>query len=226
MKKTIGIIIMLIAILILLTGCAEVNYEVEINKDGSGEITYIYGVSKDKIGDSTDLVEQFVGTMQEQAEKSGYDVEIYENEEISGFKANKFLSNLEEEFSLEEAFGKEYVKDTENNKINIEKGFWTTKYSQNAELDLTNLNDTNIEMTYKIKLPIQAQTNNASELSENGKELTWKLKSGEINKVEFIAEEINLLPIIVIAAVIVAAIVIIVVVIIKFKKKHVTKKDN
>ena len=73
-------------ILISLTGCAEVNYEVEINKDGSGEIIYIYGVSKEKIGGSADLVEQFVETMQEQAEESGYNVELYENEEISGFK--------------------------------------------------------------------------------------------------------------------------------------------
>lgn len=226
MKKTIVLIIMLIIMLITLTGCAEVNYEVEINKDGSGEITYIYGISKEKLGSSEDLVEQFVGTMKEQAEESGYGVEVYENEKISGFKAKKHLENLSEEFSLEEAFGEEYVKDSQNNKINIEKSFWITKYSQNAELDLTNLSDANIEMTYKIKLPTVIKTNNASKVSEDGKELTWNLKSGEINKIEFIAEEINIMSIIIIVGAIVAVGVVIITIIVILKKKDVTKKEN
>mgnify|MGYP003292940142 CR=1 FL=1 len=223
MKKTIGLIIILIIMLITLTGCAEVNYEIEINEDGSGEITYIYGVEKGKIGGAEDLVEQFVGTFKEQAEESGYKVEVYENQEISGFKANKHLNDLEKEFSLEEAFGEEYVKDTENNKIKIEKNFWTTRYSQNTELDLTKLNDTNIEMTYKIKIPIEAKTSNASETI--GNVLTWNLKSGKINKIEFVAEKINMLPIAIISAVAVV-IIVITVIIIKTRKKHVTKIEN
>lgn len=223
MKKTIALIIMLLIILITFSGCAKVNYEVEINKDGSGEITYIYGISKEKLGGSTDLVEQFVETMKEQAEENNYNVEIYEDEKNSGFKASKHLENLSEEFSLEETFGEEYVKDTENNKINIEKGLWKTKYSQNAELDLTNLKDTNIEMSYKIKLPTKTKTNNATEVFENGKELTWNLKSGEINRIEFVAEEINVVPIVIVIGVVIA---VAVTVFIILNKKHVTKKEN
>ena len=226
MKKTIVLINMLIIMLVTLTGCAKVNYEVEIFEDGSGEITYIYGISKEEMGDTADLVEEFVETMKEQASENGYAVEIYENEEIKGFKANKHIVNLSQDFSLEEAFGEEYVKDTENNKINIEKFFWTTRYSQNAELDLTNLYDTNIEMMYKIKLPTQVKTNNASEMSENGKELTWNLTSGQLNTIEFEAEEINMLPIAIITAVALTIILVIVIVFIKLKKKHVTKKEK
>lgn len=226
MKKTIGLIIMLVIMLITLTGCAEVNYELEINKDGSGEITYVYGISKEKIGGSTDLVEQFVETMKEQAKESGYTVEVYENEEISGFKANKHLSNLTEEFSLEEAFGEEYVKDTENNKINIEKGFWNTKYSQKAELDLTNLNDTNIEMTYKIKLPTEVKTSNASNVSEDEKGLTWNLTAGKVNSIEFIAEETNVKSIAFVAGSAIAVVAVVVTIIIILNKKHATKKEK
>lgn len=226
MKKTIGLIIMLVIMLITLTGCAEVNYELEINKDGSGEITYVYGISKEKIGGSTDLVEQFVETMKEQAKESGYTVEVYENEEISGFKANKHLSNLTKEFSLEEAFGEEYVKDTENNKINIEKGFWNTKYSQKAELDLTNLNDTNIEMTYKIKLPTKVKTSNASNVSEDEKGLTWNLTAGKENNIEFIAEETNVKSIAIVAGSAIAIVAVVVTIIIILNKKHATKKEK
>lgn len=224
MRKTIAFIFVLILTLITLTGCAQVNYEVELNKDGSGEITYIYGVSKEKIGSAKDLVEQFVETMKEQAEESGYNVETYENEEISGFKANKHLKNLAEEFSLEEAFGEEYVKDTENNKIEIEKSFWTTKYSQNTEIDLSNINEKDIEMTYRIKLPTGVKTSNASRISENGKELLWELKSGEVNKIEFVAEEVNILTIIIIATVIIVIVAVVVLLVIILKKKHAIKK--
>lgn len=226
MKKTIGLIIILIVMLVALTGCAQVNYEVEINKDGSGEITYVYGVSKEKIGNATDIVEQFVGTMKEQAKESGYTVELYENDDISGFKANKYISNLTQDFSLEEAFGEEYVKDTENNRINIENGLWSTTYSQNAELDLTNLSDTNIEMTYTIKLPTKVKTSNASSVSEDGKELVWNLKSGEVNTIEFVAKEINMMPIVIIAIVGIAVVVVVAVVVINLKKKHATKNEK
>lgn len=224
MKKVIGLIVMLLVILISFSGCAKVNYEVEINKDGSGKITYIYGISKEKLGDSKDLVEQFVETMKEQAEENDYTVEIYEDEKNSGFIANKHIENLSEDFSLEEVFGEEYVKDTENNKINIEKDFWKTKYFQNAKLDLTNLKDTNIEMVYRIKLPVNSKINNATERTEDGKTLTWNLKSGEINSVEFVAEETNILPITIITIVVLVAMVLVVLLILK--KKSVTKNEN
>ena len=49
MKKRIGLIIMLIVILVALTGCVNVDYEVEVNKNGSGEISYIFGFSKETL---------------------------------------------------------------------------------------------------------------------------------------------------------------------------------
>lgn len=219
MKKTIGLIIMLIVMLVSLTGCAQVNYEVEINKDGSGEITYVYGVSKEKIGNATDIVEQFVETMKEQAKEGGYTVEIYENDEISGFKANKYVTDLTTDFSLEEAFGEEYIKDTENNGIKIEKDTFTTKYSQSAELDLTNLSqeEKELTMTYQIKLPHKVKTTNADEISEDGKTLKWKLTGGEVNKIEFEAQEINVQPIAIIIVVIAVAAAAIIYVILKKK---------
>lgn len=225
MKKTVGLIVILIIMLVTLTGCAEINYEVEVHNDGSGNITYIYGISKERMENSTDIVEQFVGTMREQAEESGYTVEIYEDGEISGFKANKYIENLSEDFSLEETFGSEYVKDTENNKIKIEKSFWTTKYSQNTEIDLTNLSDEDLEMTYKIKLPTKVKTSNTNNISEDGKELTWTLTGGEKNKIEFTAEEFNMLPIVIVLLVIIVIAIGITVFII-LKKKHVTKTEK
>ena len=225
MKKTIGLIIVLILTLIILTGCAEINYQVEVNRDGSGEISYIYGISKEVLQQLNVSADDFVSEMKEQAQESKYQVEAYEDENIAGFKANKHIENLNEEFSLEEAFGEEYVKDTEDNGIKVEKGLFVTKYSQVAELDLTTLSEDEqgITMAYQVKLPAKVANSNATEVLDNGKTLKWNLTGGEVNKIEFTAQELNILPIaiIVVIGVAVAAVV--------FKilnKKHATKKEN
>lgn len=224
MKKIIGVIVVLILTLITLTGCAQVNYEVEVNKDGSGEISYIYGVSKEVLEQLNVSAEDFVSSMKEQAEESSYKVETYEDEKIAGFKANKHIEDLSKDFSLQEAFGEEYVEDSENNGINIEKSIFITKYSQNAELDLTSLtgDESSITMTYQVKLPAKAKTNNASEVSENGKTLKWNLTGGEINKIEFVAQEINVLIFVIIGAIVIGIVAIVIFIILK--RKNVTKK--
>ena len=94
MKKTIGLIIVLILTLITLTGCAEINYQVEVNRDGSGEISYIYGISKEVLQQLNVSADDFVSEMKEQAQESKYQVEAYEDENIAGFKANKHIENL------------------------------------------------------------------------------------------------------------------------------------
>ena len=46
MKKTIGLIVTLLITLVMLTGCVNVNYEVKVNKNGSGDISYVYALFK------------------------------------------------------------------------------------------------------------------------------------------------------------------------------------
>lgn len=243
MKKRIGLIIMLIVILLALTGCVNVDYEVEVNKNGSGEISYIYGFSKETLNNLQVSAEDMVESMKEQAEENSYTVEAYENDEISGFKASKHIEDLTKDFSLQEAFGEEYVKDKENNGIKIEKGLFITKYSQNAEIDLTSMEDLsgNVKMTYKVKLPANVKINNSNAIEESkdiadlkkilkvreiNKELKWELTAGEINKVEFVAQGINVLAIIITVIIIAVLVTGITMLLIFLKKKHATKKEN
>ena len=200
MKKTIGLIVILIIMLIGLTGCVNINYEVEVHKDGSGEISYVYGISKEALKSIDTTSESLVSTYKEQAEKNGYTTEKYEDENIEGFKASKHIENLEKEFSLQEAFGKAYVKDEEGNGIKVNTGFFKTQISQNAKIDLSTMEDmeNTIQMKYTVKLPVTSKTNNATEVSKNGKTLTWKLVSGEINNIQFLANKINAAPLIII----------------------------
>ena len=228
MKKTIGLIVTLLIALLILTGCVNVNYEVKVNKDGSGEISYLYGFSKETLKSLQVSAEDMVKEMKEQAEENNYTTEYYEDDEMAGFKASKHLNDLSKEFSLKEAFGEEYVKEDENsnNGIIIKNNFLKTKISQNAEIDLTEMKDvaSMVKMKYTVKLPVESNYNNATESSKNGKELTWNLVGGEINKIEYTAVGINVLPIIlIIVLVVVAAVVCYLLIFRKKDKKEETK---
>lgn len=218
MKKTIALIMALLLSLITLTGCVSIDYEVKVNKDGSGDISYIYAFSKETLNSFQMSAEDMVASMKEQAEESEYTVEAYEDDEVSGFIAKKHIEDLSTQMSMQEAFGEEYVKDKEGNGINIKKGMFTTEYSQNAQIDLTGLSElgNSVKMTYKVNLPAKAKTSNATEV--NGKKLTWSLKAGEVNKIEFTATKINILPIIIVSILLIAVAAVATLFILKKKK--------
>lgn len=227
MKKTIGIIVVLIITLIILTGCSvNVNYEVKVNKDGSGDISYVYGFSKDTLESLQTSAEDLVASMKEQAENSEYKTEYYEDDEIAGFKASKHLNDLSKEFSLKEAFGKEYVNEDEGKTgIKINKSLFKTKIIQESQIDLTSMKDIQaaVKMKYTVKLPVKLKTNNATQVEKDGKTATWELIPGEVNSVEYVASGINLLPILIIILVVCLVVAALVYYFIFFKKKKVTK---
>ena len=107
---------------------------------------------------------------------------------------------------MSEAFGSENIKVSDENKIIVEKKGKKVTFSQNANFDLTGMNSSTapyVAIKYTVKLPAKAKTNNADEVSKDGKTLTWNLKSGEENKIEFTATKggIKILPIIIVIAV-------------------------
>ena len=231
MKKTIGLIVTLLITLVMLTGCVNVNYEVKVNKNGSGDISYVYAFKKESIQSLNANIEDMLSSMKKQAEDNGYKTESYEDDEYVGFKSIKHLNNLTEDFSLQEAFGEEYVKEDEGEKDNniiIKNSLFKTTISQDAEIDLTKMKDvaTIVTMNYTVKLPVKANSNNATEVSKNGTELTWNLTGGEINKIEYLATGINVLPIvlIVLLVIIVIAVVLYLLVFRKKDKKEVKKE--
>lgn len=226
MKKTIGLIVILVIMLIGLTGCVNINYEIEIHENGSGEISYVYGISKETLKSLETTAENFTSSMKKQAEDNNYKTEHYEDDQIEGFKATKHVKDLTKEFSLQEAFGKTYVQDEENNGIKVNKGFFKTQISQNAKIDLSTMEDaaSMVQMTYTVKLPMKAKVNNATEVSKNNKILTWKLVGGEENSIEFTAKKINLVPIICIIIFLALIVATIVYFVIFSKKKKETKE--
>lgn len=222
MKKVLSLIAVMAILLVALTGCVSVNYEVTLNKDGTADVAYIYGFEKEMLEQLGASAEDMTSDMKANAETSNYQIEAYSDDKVEGFKAKKHIENLSE-LSLEDAFGSENVKDSEENQIKIEKKGPKTVYSQNASIDLSGMDESTesmVTMKYVIKLPVKVGENNASEVSEDGKTLTWNLKAGETNEISFEAESNYLTTIIMISIAILLVIIILIVVFLNKGKKN------
>lgn len=201
--KNIAIIAILGIILFTLTGCANVNYDIKLNKDGSGDIAYVIGYDKSflsSIGVETSSLENdnSFDEMEEEAKQNGYTVEKYEDDNTYGFKATKHVNNIQEEFDVNNEAGS---NDEEDGKIMYEKTLLKTKFSQSSKVDLIDIGAddedaamlkavmSQMKISYKITLPFRVGSNNATTVSEDGKTLEWVLKVGEVNEVKFEAAQ-------------------------------------
>lgn len=206
MKKTlknIVIIAILGIILLTLTGCANVNYDIKLNKDGSGDISYVIGYDKSflaSIGVETSSLQNdnSFDEMEEQAKQNGYTIEKYEDDNTYGFKATKHANNIQEEFDVNDETGS---SSEQAGKIMYEKTLLKTKFSQSSKVDLTNMSEdgedaamlkavmNQMKISYKITLPFRVGSNNATTVSEDGKTIEWTLKVGEVNEIQFEASQ-------------------------------------
>ena len=94
--KTLALIVITIVTLLTLTGCANVNYEIKLNKDGSGDVSYILGYDKSflsSMGVTTESLanDDSLDEMKEEAQEQGFTVTQYEDDNTYGFKCQGLL---------------------------------------------------------------------------------------------------------------------------------------
>lgn len=223
MKRTLkSIILVVVSVFLLLglTGCANINYEIKLEKDGSGEISYIMGYDKNFLNSMKVSLEDLKKSnsfddMKEEATKEGYTIEEYEDNTTYGFRAYKHVANVQNEFKVME-------DSTESDAIHYEKSFLKTTFSQNASIDLKDLSGEGqvedaltsavmgqMKISYKLILPFAVGENNASSVSEDGKTIEWTLKAGQVNEINFVAEQTNLVNIAIIAGAVILVLILI-----------------
>lgn len=230
MKKILSLVTIMVIALIVLTGCVDLNYEVKLNRNGTADVAYVYGIDKETLSKMGTTAEDLTSEMKQKAETSEYEIEPYSDDKVEGFKAKKHVENLSD-ISLEEAFGSEYVTDSEENQFKVEKKGSKTFYSQNAKIDLSNMDSSMasmVTMKYTVKLPTKVGENNASEVSKDGKTLTWNLTAGEVNEINFEASSsiIGTIITIVIIALVVIGVTVAVVIVVKKSKKEKSEDKN
>lgn len=245
--KSVAILATLILALVTLTGCMNINFDVKLDKKGAGDVSYTMGYQKSVIegmGASVEDIKNQDTTLEESqkpGKEEGYTVEEYEDDTIYGYKASKHYDNIAE-FSMSKILE---LGEEANDKITFEKNGSKVRYSQNAEIDLKALArelgvDDNAEgseaammksiinqmkMTYKITLPFKAGNNNATTVSKDGKTLEWELKMGELNTIQFEAEDTGVNMFLVLG-ILVAILAVIIVVAVLASKKSNNKPSN
>ena len=232
MKKLLSLAFLLIVMMVILTGCVTVDYQVTVNKDGTGKISYVYGFEKSFLEQMGTSIEDMTADMKQTAETEGFSIESYSDDNVEGFRAIKEVEDITSGLSLSEAFGEANVKDSEDNNIKIEKGLFGANYSQNGVIDLSSMEDMSmygVTLKYSVNLPVKAGANNATEVSADGKTLSWELKGGEKNSIEFTAKgagSIMTIIILVVVLVVAGAVAAIVLVAGKKGKNDVVAKEN
>src|SRR5574344_1255613 len=203
MKKTLKLLVILAGALVLLTGCAKMDYTVDVKEDGKAEVSYIVAVENEYLESnsatssttssalsSTDDLEksniylESLETEAKRAEEKGYTTKKFKDEKYTGYTITKSFNSVED-VSLQDAFGDNIIKNSSDGKIKFEKNGSNVKISQDATFDLTQYTQ-GYEIFYTVNLPVKVTENNATKV--DGNKLTWDLTGNSTGKVSFKAE--------------------------------------
>lgn len=224
MKKVLKMGIVLTFMLFILTGCTNTEYNVKINKNGSGKVEYSVNFDEKTLTENNiDLVEfedmKFLDNVKKTAEENGYTIEDIKKDNVTwGYKASKEFEKMED-FKIKDSINNAYVDILDDTGLKIEKSFFKTKYSQSFKVDVSKKsNDLINEIKLTYDLPNGKVVTNTAQETSRGNVLTWTIKGGETVEVNYCVESINTLPLIFIILACILVIAVIVLVIKKVKK--------
>ena len=196
MKKVIKKFIMLCMIVFLTTGCLKYNVSMEVksNKNVNLELIYALGMDASDYEEAQKEKEETeCGEDEYCSEDDGMSMEIdkedYKELLKYGYKVEfdftKFLNQDDGYKDVPVMFykdGDNYIADFMFNFASEEEG--TDTESLISEEEMQELIDS-MDMKYTITLPQEPKSHNATEVSKDGKTLTWKLQYGKKNEVNF-----------------------------------------
>lgn len=175
-----------ILFIFLLVGCTDYDATMEINKDKS--MKYSITVLSDNDIKITD-------ELKEKCNNYGYTVVGHSESDRYGIKIYKDFENIDdislgerrEEFNLLYLYEESY---DEEKMFNLEKGVVSDRYSANFFVNLSDYFTSleGLEITYKVYLPNGSVSDNADNVSDDGKELTWNITSLEKTDIDFVFE--------------------------------------
>ncbi len=197
-----GFVLLICIVFLLFTGCVDVDIELTVNKDGSGEVMYriamdsfMYALIKESDSDPFADIKQ-------EAEDEGFLVSSFRGDK-TGIEARKEIDSIGDEVSGLNLMGDDFGMDH----LIITKGFLKNHYVLDTKLDLTGF-DTGpangveqffgqdmfsaMRFDFTLNLPIEPTRHNASSTEHDGKTLIWNLTPGGTNTIYMEAEVWNI----------------------------------
>lgn len=183
--------VVLMACCLVLTGCIKADYHLKVNGDGSLDVDFKVLLDRTMLrllGDNDPLAD-----LRDNAEKQGYQVENYTEGEFEGLRLRKHVDHPDQ-LKLT-GLDDRLFKLPEDFKIKREKRFWTETVSVDETLDLRDVDlpfgatalklfGNRADLTFTLSLPLRPDSHNATDVSENGKTLSWKIQLGEQNRLQ------------------------------------------
>ena len=242
--KKIKSLMLLVLVTFLLTGCVKFNANMEIRKDKSMSYSIIYAMNSSLMGDSS-LIEE---DDRKELEENGFVLEEYNQDGYKGFVITKNFSNIDDiSLGADTTYNVSGLLNGEANNqevFNVTKGFlkntYTAKFTFNSNdkdgdtsNDVSDTDEDNddlglsdslsqvtsgMDLSFNVKLPYSALSNNATSANDDNTELKWELTSNKTNKMEFSFELYNMTNIYIACGLLVIIVAGIVVVIVKKRK--------
>ncbi|MCK8816909.1 DUF3153 domain-containing protein [Natroniella sulfidigena] len=208
-RKFILLVLGLLAI-ILLTGCMKLRSNVTMNKDGSGQIEYIFGMESSFYAFGGQEVSNFFIELEDMALEKGYGVDTFDDGKYMGLVVSRevadfasyernlgLLGQIEEksEAGLTEIDDVLSLVGVEEEKsflmttykydkvINLEELAWEEDEQVNNFFSTALLED--MDLGLELNLPVEATESNATTIQDEGKKLIWELELGEKNQIYF-----------------------------------------
>ena len=158
----------------------EMDYSIKVLSKGNYNFEDKVIELKNKLGDS-------------------YEVSLYnENGYNSGISISKHYSDIDyislgersEEYNLLYFYNNPYSSDMENKMFNLDKSVDTNRYAANFYVDLSEVFTSldNVSVTFNLTVPNGTLSNNATKVSDDGKNLTWNLTTLGKNDIDFVFE--------------------------------------
>lgn len=193
MKKNFILMITILLLVFLSTGCVKSETAIDINKDKSVNLTITYLLS-----DNLENVNEYANSKEDfgYLEKKGYEVTDYTLGDMFGIKVTKTFNNIDD-ISVKENVTVQlsnFLNDSfDDSKIfSIEKGFFKNIYHatfiydlrEDSLIDYSSLID-QFKVSYRVNLPSKSINNNADIVSDNNLELTWNANYGKLTTVNY-----------------------------------------
>ncbi|MDD5836326.1 MAG: hypothetical protein PUD34_03865 [bacterium] len=188
--KRCKLFIIALSLMLLVSGCSNVNTTMKINKDKSMNLSYIISLDKNYLGNKT-FNDLFSSKNINNLENNGYSVTDYEDDNNFGYKISTNVKDIDN------------ISSSEDLKINLlsllysnvqdelyifkrTDGVLKNQYEANFSVDLsealqenpnilTNMVTTPVlSYSFSLELPSEVITSNATNISADKKTLTWQ----------------------------------------------------
>ena len=228
--KALSVLIVLIISVFCFSGCLRFRTSVSIKNTGMADLTIIYAYHKDLLGDEgwdslDDIADAF--------EDEDWTVEDYKKGDYQGYvftMDNVKVTDFEDVFNSDAFEALEFGEFDLTKKGSTYTIDWETNASEEFEdegISATDLSAYGGFMEVVFELPSPAQKENATEVSNDGKKLTWDLFEEDEVELTFTLLNMGLIitVVVIIAALLIIATVVILILVLK-KKKPASKEKT